>query len=478
MARENQGLQIALISFVILTILLGVGTFYFFKQWEDAELRAKANQEKEAQKTKEVIKANEDMASMKKWIGQTPDAAFTKVNEDFNKDMTTYGGAYPAESRFYRKVLEQLYNELQKKNEALTAEQNTVKDVTAKLQQFEASKEPVIAGFQSQAKKAADDLAAQRQQFNDDRGKLNQEKDELAGRIVKTQKQSEETLGQLGSRLETANNKIRTLVQMIKDRTGQLEEAKKQTFEIAHGKIRWVNQRTGTVWINLGQADNLNRQTSFAVYTMNTNDVTQANKKASIEVTQILGDHLAEARVVEDSVSNPIMPGDVIYTPLWKPGEQLHVALAGLLDVDGDGKSDLEMLRSMIASSGTIVDMYVDDNGKKQGKMTTDTRYLVLGKVPETKAGPADKTGDDSQTVFTSVMREAETLGLKTIPLHELLTRVGFKNENRVVSFGPGSNVNDFRPQPPDGVQKVSGGSVSPLFQPRKPPRGAQGSAY
>ena len=40
MARENQGLQIALIIFVMLTIILGVTTFIFYRQYEEAAIKA------------------------------------------------------------------------------------------------------------------------------------------------------------------------------------------------------------------------------------------------------------------------------------------------------------------------------------------------------------------------------------------------------------------------------------------------------
>ena len=42
MARENQGLQIGLIVFVMLTIILGVTTYLFFRQYEEADGRTKA----------------------------------------------------------------------------------------------------------------------------------------------------------------------------------------------------------------------------------------------------------------------------------------------------------------------------------------------------------------------------------------------------------------------------------------------------
>jgi len=40
MARENQGLQIFLISFIMLTIILGVTTFLFYKQAEEEGIAA------------------------------------------------------------------------------------------------------------------------------------------------------------------------------------------------------------------------------------------------------------------------------------------------------------------------------------------------------------------------------------------------------------------------------------------------------
>ena len=55
------------------------------------------------------------------------------------------------------------------------------------------------------------------------------------------------------------------------------------------------------------------------------------------DVTGLFGDGpVAEARIVEDRISDPIMPGDKVYTPVWGPGEQRRFALTGFLDVDGD----------------------------------------------------------------------------------------------------------------------------------------------
>ena len=65
-----------------------------------------------------------------------------------------------------------------------------------------------------------------------------------------------------------------------------------------------MNQYNRTVWINLGRADGLEPQITFSVYSGDTDNLAKATKKASIEVTQITSDHMAE-RVVEDKNSDP-----------------------------------------------------------------------------------------------------------------------------------------------------------------------------
>ena len=142
----------------------------------------------------------------------------------------------------------------------------------------------------------------------------------------------------------------------------QIEQMTTTKIDVFDGEIRWVDQRLGMVWINLGRADALPRQITFSVYPPDTTDLTAAGgQKASIEVTQILGDHLAEARMLDDTISNPIIPGDKIHTPLWAPGEKKHFALAGFMDVFGDGKSHLQTVIDLIKMNDGIVDAYIDE---------------------------------------------------------------------------------------------------------------------
>ena len=188
--------------------------------------------------------------------------------------------------------------------------------------------------------------------------------------------------------------------------------------------------------------------------------MTKSGKKASIEITQLLGDHVAEARIIEDRISDPIMPGDKIHTPVWNSGRKTRFALAGLIDVDDDGKSDLDEVRSLIAMNGGAVDAWMDDK-EIHGKITIDTRYLIRGKAP---------SKPEAIALQTKMIGDADEKGIKEIPLADLLTRMGWKRQTQVVRFGAGANPKDFRALPRDGVNPVSSGDVSDLFKERRPP--------
>ena len=73
------------------------------------------------------------------------------------------------------------------------------------------------------------------------------------------------------------------------------------------------------------------------------------------------------------------------------------------------------------------------------------TRYLVLGKSPEIQK--ADKGGESAASVYSGILKKADELGVRRMSLEDLLKRTGFKNESHVVKFGPGSNVQDFKPR-------------------------------
>ncbi|HEV3136764.1 MAG TPA: hypothetical protein VGZ26_02650, partial [Pirellulales bacterium] len=179
----------------------------------------------------------------------------------------------------------------------------------------------------------------------------------------------------------------------------------------------------------------------------------------------LVGPHMAEARIVDDDLGDPIMPGDQIFSPTWEPGRAEHFALAGKMDIDRDGDSDRQRIRDLIALNGGVIDEEVADDGKKSGEMSINTKFLILGDEPKPGEGESAKALLES---WTAINTEAQTHGVKTIPMYEFLDYMGFKPEERTVKLGPGAKGSDFKARLPDGVQRIGPGSKIPR-DPRKP---------
>ena len=473
MARENQGLQIALIIFVMLTIVLGVTTFIFFRQYEEADAKAATNQTEASQSMAAARAKQEENNEMKRLMGFAATENLENIHEKFAQDMQTYAANFPEENRFYSPVLAYLHTVIKDKNEALTAEQTVVQELKDNNEIREKVKDPQIKKHQEAAAKARQDLTGEREKFDADRARFKEDGSQVAASLQKAREEADVALGKVQTKLEDINKRFVQVDQIRRRVTEERNALVKETFEVAHGEIRWVNQRNKTVWVNLGRADKLGRQTTFAVYSADTSDVTKAGKKANIEITQVLGDHLCEARIIDDRISDPIMPGDKVHTPVWTPGAQKRFALVPFMDIDGDGASDQHIIRSLITMNGGAIDAEVDEKGKQTGKITINTRYLVRGEAPDAKSNQAliDR--------ISKAVGEAQRLGIEQISYRDLLRRMGWKNQSPVITYGDGANPKDFRAQPAEGMPRDSGGNVSGLFRERRPAAPKSGrSAY
>ena len=473
MARENQGLQIALIVFVMLTIILGVTTYLFFRSYEEADIKAKSNLAERDKATKLAAKNDDDVKELKRLIFgvASTEKVDTITTTTFNDDMKKYGGSYPEEARFYRPLMEKMSKTIDEKNATLALTEDNVKKLEADFAVREASKQPQIDDFKKAAEDAGKDLDSERSKFNSDRDRITQSETKLKTDLENARKEAAASVAKIDAKLQDSFSQLQKIKDINKRLSVKQEELTSQKFEVPEGEIRWVNQRTGTVWINLGRADALQRQVTFGVYPADITDLV-GGKKASIEVTQILGDHLAEARVSDDKLADPIMPGDKIYTPVWTPGEKRHFAVAGSVDIDGDGTSDVQTLLDLITMNGGVVDGYTDKDGKRIGEVTVNTRFLILGEAPSEKGSAAMR---DS---VSKMVGDAERFGVQKIQVGDLLQRMGWKNQMPIVHFGRGSNPKDFTAKSEEGPQKKSTGNVSDVFKPRVPPARTPSNSY
>lgn len=453
-SREAQGWQISVIIFAILTVLLAVTTYIYYRQSEtyfkDAEVAKKSKQdtdklnrelEYKLQAHKHVLGlADRDAVTAAQTAAGAEDPAVKELLEKFDADMKMFPSAQG--NLNYRTLQDQLLIAVRDRN-------TQVVDAQARERNLERDKATITTTAQQTveaAKKGQDaataDLEAERQKYNDGRTQFEKKEAALAGQLAVKDKTAKEELGKVvkeKEQLQAANQQYVQAVDALKVRKQELEADTGDNFENPDGKIQWVNQRQRLVWINLGLADGLGRQTTFAVFDRDQAGVKNASPKGRIEVLQIKDAHTAECRILQDKVADPIVPGDLIHTPAWQPGQKVRFALVGVMDLNNDGVSDRELIKNVIAMNGGLVDAELRDDGKRVGAITVNTRYVVLGDKP------TDKTDNKILDEYAKLVSEAQRFGVETISVQKLLNLMGWKVEEKTLNLAKTRDVNKFK---------------------------------
>jgi hypothetical protein len=390
-------------------------------------------------------------------IGVGPSDSPESVKAAFEGDMKAYAAG--VETPSYRKALETVSNDFKDSAAREAKLTENVNDLTNAMKALDGQKAADLAKKDEALQKAQADLGAAQNAFLQDREKMKQNEAELMAK-VDSQKQAFDAKSAEWATQQAAYEKE---IKKLSDANKILQQNRLDepgSFEFADGRVSRVNQ-DGTVWINLGTADSLRRQVTFSVYDADLHDAKKADKKASIEVTKLLGPHMAEAKVTKDDIRNPILSGDNIHSQVWHRGKRLHFAVTGFIDFDGDGRSDMALARQLIEMNDGIVDAYLKEDGTMEGEMTASTRYLVLGEVPESPALAK------LSKAFNDMNSEASKLGVEKITLPEFLGQMGYKPQDRTVALGSGATARDFPARPEDQSAPVA----TPRFRARTPYR-------
>ncbi|MBW3598075.1 MAG: hypothetical protein KY475_12455 [Planctomycetes bacterium] len=476
-SRENQGLQAALIVFVLITIALAVTTYVYFRKAEELGAQADAAQQQIQDANAQRDAALTDNQRLKEMLGYDIAEQMAVIEKNFAEDMAKFDSNYAdTDPKNYRTLPEHLElaalarharavdaerREQQALAEKQTAEENAAQQIAAADQKFQTA----VTTYQDE-----------RTQFGAERTRLNTERQQLAGRLTTKDQEITAVTTQATQAQEQYAAKIKTLEEARRSLLDQKREREQTSFETAHGRITFVNPGDRIVWIDLGLGDGLQRHTNFSVYDQNVNEYSPEHVKGRIEVTKLIDRHLAEARILDEDQSNPIVQGDLIYTPAWRPGQFLHFAVAGMIDINGDGQEDKELLRNIIYANGGVIDAEVDATGNVAGNMTVNTRYLIIGERPDETAG------QQALAAYARLYDEAALKGVELMPLPRFLALMGYKSGSRTVPLGGagGAMAEEApaaQPQPRGAAPRGEAQPAAPGFRPRRPPaRGAEGA--
>ncbi|MDR2117671.1 MAG: hypothetical protein LBP87_14940 [Planctomycetaceae bacterium] len=494
---KTDPLRIAVILLLVLTVALII-VIVLMNQGNDKRLAETNNAKEQAAKAeKEKRELTQQLMTIKGLIGHEPETDLNVIQTAHQACMEKYKVTNDA-SRNYLFVLRTLGTELDKKNE----EHKQLNEEYLKLQADYKNLEILNETVKEDIKKAKDDavkrLENAQRGFSETIAKQKEETDII---VAEKKKIEEEALEKIKTAQEKADNsEIEAKQSRLRssELANVLEDLRRTNFERPDGKIISVSQQSGSVFVNLGSEDGLMTRMTFSVYSPSITGISLGNadperemvicevckrdrslnaSKASIEIIRILGPHKAEGRILDDILTDPIIAGDVIYTPIWKPGQKQRFALASGMRIPGIGQrnsgprqSNLKEIIRLIKANGGEIDCYISDgeDGHQRGEIvdigggiTRDTTFIVLGDLND--EDNQDQTMMESQNKMVEL---AKQYAVKQINLKELLSRMGWKNVTPVRGFG-NTLVESDTAIVPTGEYRHSTGIVSPIYQKR-----------
>ncbi len=197
--------------------------------------------------------------------------------------------------------------------------------------------------------------------------------------------------------------------------------------------------KTGEMpYLDLGTAQGLKAGQTFSIHGKGTDGRPLREAKGSLEVVKILGERLSQARVttLTDAGREPVMPGDFVVNPAWSPNQKMHVAIAGVVDLAGDGRDNREEFIRTLRAQNVEVDAYLDlKDLKVMGQMTGRTDYLIVGFTPEVGGYTQSKEGGDAKADRSDKVKEAMSKiqdqatrdGVQIIRLKDFLAMTGYR---------------------------------------------------
>ena len=338
-----------------------------------------------------------------------------KINTDDNS------GANPT----YLNVVESLSSVLSVKHNELAEANNRYTTLQSQTKIDIAEKDEEIASITKKFNDATDKLKTATNDFTKTIGELKKANDENQVTIAEAgnkQTQLISDYNKVKTQLETEKQQLAKTVTDLQDRLKQLTGTNNV---VPDGRIISVDNRGKFVQVNLGKADRLRIKQTFLVFDRSETNFETARPKATIEVTSVAGDrdHISDARISEANAGDPILPGDHILSPTWDPGYQVPIAIAGFIDLDGDGKSDRVRFEGMVRQNGGVIVAYHDEEGIRRGEIDANTRYLVTGTINVTDKAKLRNISD----AFTYYRNQAQQYRVEELSVRRFIELMGVK---------------------------------------------------
>jgi len=460
-ANVAQSLTIALITFVMLTFMLAVTTYLFYKKGADEYANAQAAAADASKSKTELQKTQDDRAKLLQILGFSADKSVTDIETETNETFQKKFGDFNADPKAYVKLSEWLLEATKAKDQANQTLQAEKKDLEEKTRAELADMRNRLQQMDDLLKKKDDDASGQKQEFDTNRATFETKVNELQGLRKKADDESkrlgaliaeiakgepllsldrqtrfkgQKAEGQVGILFEELRDRERTIasknevLNALRVATPELQKTvvnatpKDDRIDSFDGNIVGINEEDDTVLIDVGSTQGLLAGALFNVFDPFDPRPMLGDRKGIVEVVSIEGPAVARARVRKQSTRDPILSGDGISSSLWSPGQPLETVFVGYVQVDGDAQTDQDDLATLVTRGG----------GRVEKSVSPNTTLLVDGGIPRVVGNgerPVGWKATDEKDRDVQ-LAEARRLGIRVVSLNAFLEMMGRDRES------------------------------------------------
>ncbi len=438
--ESNQGLIVTMVFFILATIGLGVGTYMGYAgQQGPLEEAKKAREEAKKMEASRDWYRFETMV-LKSYMGQMADPKdvgeletlwpkyesgtlgsaekdrieVSNIIKTMSDDPAKFtwddkGGGKKELSKNLKAYVDSLRDELKAQKDLVAQTDKAKKDKEAELK----AKEEELAKLKTTHKENYDALV---KSFAEEQVKRAAAKEALEKNYA-TQSTEKASLAAAKAAVETSKAESEAKAQaemaatqavVARQRAALERNSPTETAAIVNRgwKIMQLDRTGDTAYINLGSADKVKPQLTFSIHGLDAAGKPMERSKADAEVVSVRGEHLSQVRITyydknqadvregkiearHDRVKNPVLTNDILANASWSPLSPKHIAIAGSVDLTGDGRDNTEEFIRNLSRQNIIVDGILplkeptdETNQDAAKKVTVQTDFLVVGDVP------------------------------------------------------------------------------------------------
>ena len=436
-AGGSNSIKVALVVFVVLTVVSLTGAIIIFTNYSDMQQRIDDSQSQITRTGKQLRDAQEQLKTFARMVVDESTDDTAKIKQSITSSMQqlegdpALAGAIDKETAVLT-ALETLYDTFKTQGEQLaqvTAERDRL---TADAAQNEKANQQVRQEFTDKIAELESAYKKLEQQGEQNHEQWNAQVAKLAADLEKASESAGQQLAQERKQREQIAKQRDAAQKLVEELTAKQASFRPSAdltsaLQIADGHIVRVVVGEDIAYISLGREDGVRRGMTFSVYSRLGGITPDGKGKATLEVVNPF-ETTSECRVTSTTPGQPIVENDVIANPVFDKSRKLNFLVAGDFDLNFDGKVDDEGGKKVTA-------LIEQAGGNVVNTIDTQTDFAVLGGAPPLVMVAE---GEDSPEVreraaqlevnrkaFDKIVNEAKALSIPVLTRTQFLHFIG-----------------------------------------------------